>query len=383
MAKKRRKTYPGHMDRPGRAYRWRVSVGGKRHTFSLHTTDRREAEHFARTKYAELSRQVERQREGLPSHVNISELFDQFEREHVPTLSPGAQRSYKDSLKPLRTYFVDEGSDPTVEKIRAAHVVAYFTWRRSHRIGGGTVSNRTIAKDRAVLHRIFALAEQLEYREGNPVNLTDAPKSDGRTPVILSDDEYEKLLKACEDRELLYLYVLTLGETGARCESEVLWTQWEDVDLEEGFLQVVTGRNGHRTKSGKSRWVPMSPRLTAAVKQHFARYRFAQYGEKKTPWVFHHTKTRRHHKAGERIRSLYSAFKAAADRAKLPSEFVQHDLRHRRVTTWLAEEKSVVLVREAVGHADLRTTMAYTHLAREHLRGLVDEPHREEARNRA
>ena len=198
-----------------------------------------------------------------------------------------------------------------------------------------------------------------------------------------SDDEYEKLLKACEDRELLYLYVLTLGETGARCESEALWTQWEDVDLEEGFLQVVTGRNGHRTKSGKSRWVPMSPRLTAAVKQHFARYRFAQYGEKKTPWVFHHTKTRRHHKAGERIRSLYSAFKAAADRAKLPSEFVQHDLRHRRVTTWLAEEKSVVLVREAVGHADLRTTMAYTHLAREHLRGLVDEPHREEARNRA
>ncbi len=90
-----------------------------------------------------------------------------------------------------------------------------------------------------------------------------------------------------------------------------------------------------------------------------------------SPWVFHHTKTRRHHKAGKRIRSLYSAFKAAAERAKLPPEFVQHDLRHRRVTTWLAEEKSAVLVKEAVGHADLRTTMAYTHIARDHLRGLV------------
>lgn len=117
----------------------------------------------------------------------------------------------------------------------------------------------------------------------------------------------------------------------------------------------------------------MSPRLTAAVKQHFARYRFAQYGDKKTPWVFHHTRTRRHHKAGHRICSLYNAFKKAAENAKLSPHLVQHDLRHRRVTTWLADEKSAVLVKEAVGHADLRTTMAYTHLAREHLRGLVDQ----------
>lgn len=33
-----------------------------------------------------------------------------------------------------------------------------------------------------------------------------------------------------------------------------------------------------------------------------------------------------------------------------------------------------MLVRGAVGHADLRTTMAYTHLARKHLRGLVEKP---------
>lgn len=84
-----------------------------------------------------------------------------------------------------------------------------------------------------------------------------------------------------------------------------------------------------------------------------------------------------------RIRSLYSAFKAAAEQAKLPPEFVQHDLRHRRVTVWMAEGKNPVHVKEAVGHADLRTTMAYTHLAREHLRGLVDEPPPEEVRNRA
>ncbi len=57
--------------------------------------------------------------------------------------------------------------------------------------------------------------------------------------------------------------------------------------------------------------------------------------------------------------------------------------RHRRVTTWLAEGKNPVHVKEALGHADLATTMGYTHLAKEHLRGLVDEPRRDEARTPA
>ncbi len=86
---------------------------------------------------------------------------------------------------------------------------------------------------------------------------------------------------------------------------------------------------------------------------------------------------------GDRIQSLYSAFKAAAGRANLPPDFVQHDLRHRRITTWLAEGQSVVKVKEAVGHADLRTTMSYMHLVREDLRVLVDQTSQVEARNHA
>ncbi len=156
-----------------------------------------------------------------------------------------------------------------------------------------------------------------------------------------------------------------------------MWLRWEDVDLEEGFLQIVSGRNGHRTKSGKTHWVPMTPELRQALKDHFARYRFAQYQGQQSLWIFHHTISRRHHESGARIRSLYSAFKTACTRAKLPSDFVQHDLRHRRVTLWLAEEKNPVHVKEAVGHADLRTTMQYTHLAKEHLRPLVQDGVRE------
>ena len=77
---------------------------------------------------------------------------------------------------------------------------------------------------------------------------------------------------------MLHLYVLTLGETGARCRSEALRLQWQDVDFAGGFLWIASGREGHRTKSGKGRWVPMTPRLTEAMREHFAAYRLAVYG---------------------------------------------------------------------------------------------------------
>jgi site-specific recombinase XerD len=90
-------------------------------------------------------------------------------------------------------------------------------------------------------------------------------------------------------------------------------------------------------------------------------------------WIFHHLTSRWHFKRCERIGSMRRAFRNAVTRAKLPDRLHQHDLRHRRVTTWLAEGRDVVLVKEAMGHSDLRTTMGYTHLAKEHLNALVAE----------
>lgn len=390
MATSKRKNYPGNFERRGNTLRWRVCVGAERHRETFPTTNPKEAAKWARERYRELEKRVERKHQGLPGTVTMGALFDQFERDVLPTLSDGAQRSYHDSLKPLRTYFVDERRNLTVDKIRAAHVHAYLTWRRSRRVDGrpGNVSNRTLAKDRGVLHAVFALAARLEYRDGNPVATTKPLKSDPRTPVILSDKEYERLLESCAGRPMLALFVLTLGETGARCESEVLWLRWEDVDLKDGFLQIVSGRNGHRTKSGKSRWVPMTAQLRVAMRQHFAAFKFAKYpvgaaDGAPSPWVFHHRHTKRTHHAGARVQSLAAAFKAAAGRAKLPDGLVQHDLRHTRVTRWLADGKNPVHVKEAVGHADLRMTMAYTHLVRENLLGLVDEPDREALRELA
>ena len=370
--------YPGNLLRRGRGYLWRVCVGGERHAETFRTSTITEAAKCARERYRELEARHERRSEGLATDVSVSWLFSRYESDVLPRKAPGTQRTYLDSLKPLRTYFVERCNDPAVEKVRAGHVEGYLAWRATNRIGGGIVGNRSLSKDRALLHAIFAFACKLQLCPGNPVTESDNPKWDKREPVILDDDQYEKLLTACERHPMLWLHLLTLGEAGLRCDSECLWLRWEDVDLKGGFLHIVTGRDGHRTKTGKSRYVPMTARLRDAMADHKASYRLAG-----SPWIFHHLTSKRTHKAGTRIQSLRGSFDAAREQAKLSADFVRNDLRHRRATTWLAAGKSPVLVKEALGHADLKTTMWYTHLVPGHLLGLVDEPNREALRDLA
>lgn len=368
----RNKKAPGHFERRGRGWRWRVCVGGRYHRFTIQTADRDEAAAWARKKFDELHRHHGRRTDGLAVGVRMGDLLTYFEAERLPRLTPGTQSAYRDSLKPIRSYFVEHLADPPLERIRAAHVTDFLDWRRCHRLDGkAPLHNRTLGKDRAVLHRLFEVAQEREWREGNPVAKVRAEKADDRQAVILTLAQYDALAAECPDA-LVRLYVLFCAETGARCESEALWLRWEDVDLDGGFVAIVSGRDDHRTKGGRTRAVPMTPRLRDALREHFARYRFAAYDGRRPEYVFHHVRTRRHYRAGERVHSFRRAVSSAATRAKIPAEWVMHDLRHRRVTTWLAEGKSPVLVKEALGHADLRTTMGYAHLAKEHLRALVE-----------
>jgi integrase/recombinase XerD len=391
LRRRRVKRHPGTIEVRGDSLRVILHVDRKRHAFTLKTADLREAEEFARRKQQELKRESARwQRRGL-APARVSTLFDRFEAERLPLKALNTQATYRASLASFRKFFVDSLGDPLVHEIESDAVADFLAWRRRQRQPHGRVpkrereqprdrtlrkpvSNRTLAKDRTTLHAIFAFAEELRLRDGNPVARVDSPKADPRTPVILTEEQLEKLRAQIAMVSPMHeLYVVLLAETGGRCDSEALWLRWEDVDLDGGFLAIVSGRGGNRTKSGKTRYVPMTARLKQAMAAHVLRFKNATYDGKPSPWVFHHLTTRRHAVAGERIRSLYDAFKNAAGQAGLPLELHQHDLRHRRVTTWLAQGKDVVLVKEAMGHADLRTTMGYTHLAKEHLRALVEE----------
>lgn len=376
---KRAKNHPGTFEDIGDSYRRLVLfVGGKRHHFKLETRDKKACEKFAREKHRELLKTLDRSKRGVDAGTRLSGLVAQYKRDEIPTLSAGTQRAYEDSFRPIVDYFTAELRDPTLDKIGTREIKGYLAWRRNQRRAGKhqtastePVSNRTLQKDRAVLHRLFDYAYTMELVDGNPVARVEQPKGDPRTPVLLDDAQFEALLTACDWSPQLWLYTLMLGETGGRCQSEVLHLRWTDVDLAGGFLEIRSGEDGHRTKSGKSRFVPLTERLHVALKAHAARVRMATYHGERSPWVFHHERDRRGCTAGQRVKTMRSAFDTAQKAAGIADAFHRHDLRHRRVTTWLAAGGNPVHVKEAMGHSDLRTTMGYTHLSKEHLRSLV------------
>lgn len=319
---------------------------------------------------------AKRESDGLPSSVRFSKLLERFRTEEMPLVSKGTQGAYEETFRPVEKYFLGTLGDPVLEDIHKRHIKAFLSWRRVNRRNGtAPLSNRTLVKDRAVLHRLFDAADEWEYREGNPVSRVKPPKCDDHDPVILDGEQYERLLAECEkDGPMLALYTLLLGEAGPRAISEALHLRWEDVDLDDGFIWLASGRDGHRLKGGKGRWTPMTARLRQAMRDHFAAFRFAAYGDRRSTCVFHHIRSRVPVcRAGDRMKTMRHPFDKAVKRAKLPKGFRRHDLRHRRVTTWLAEGKPVAIVQEAMGHSDLRTTMGYKHLSREHLRTLVEE----------
>jgi integrase len=270
--------------------------------------------------------------------------------------------------------------DPRVDRLTPGGVRAFLAWRRTHRLRyeaqpdgtvvrgtvPGTTAARTVSKDRSVLHALLGLAQDCGYCEGQPVTRrTAVARGTAREPVILSDAQYDALLGACAD-PMLKLYLLTVGESGARNESEVLQLQWPDVDFTQGDLVVGAHR---RTKTGKPRYVPMTARLAEAMRQHFALHRLAGRSE----WVFHHLTTRRHYQEGARIGSMHRAVLTAARKAKLPAGWRCYDLRHRRITLWRLEGKPDSIVAEAVGHASLAMQRNYTHIQRSHLKALLTE----------
>jgi hypothetical protein len=145
-----------------------------------------------------------------------------------------------------------------------------------------------------------------------------------------------------------------------------------DVDA---ACQAAAAAMRSNASSGASRPSVVSPRATASSTSCTPPARFGERfrGHARIwPWVCHGRPpsgilTQRGAVASARLKSLYRSFKGAAERTGLRVDLSQHELRHRGVTTWLAQGKSPVLVQKAMGHADIAATMGYRHLVDEHL----------------
>jgi integrase len=258
------------------------------------------------------------------------------------------KRSIKDDEErsvPLLTIF---GKDAPVTSITTRGVAEYRVTRL------GTKSRRktllapaTVNRECALLRSILRMA--LAWEEITRLPVFRMTKEEGKQR-FLTDDEIARLLAACgESRNKLLLAMVTVDlHTGLR-KGELLGLTWEQVDFSRNVIAL-----GRRTKSGKGRDVP----INQAVYDALAPLRKAAGGHDAAGRVW-----------GE-IRKIDTAYNAALLRAKILDVDVNfHTLRHTFASHYVMRGGSLVKLQAILGHASIRTTQVYAHLAPDHLSG--------------
>jgi integrase/recombinase XerD len=198
----------------------------------------------------------------------------------------------------------------------------------------------------------FVVATPLSKNSTNPWKLFAfiqnrggrSAKKPKKLPVILSRDEVKALLLA--PRHLKHRAILaTLYATGLRV-SELCQLQGTDIDSQRMVIQVRQG------KGKRDRLVMLSPNLLPLLRRYWKLYQLQS-------WLFPG------HRVTEPITSDGIAFicKKAGHAAQLKKAIYPHLLRHTFATHLLEAGVDLRRIQLLLGHASLRSTSFYLHVA--------------------
>lgn len=248
----------------------------------------------------------------------------------------------------VRTHILPAFGDLPLEAVDSRMIERW----QAEQFEAGRLSRRTINKSLTVLGGIFERARRVWKLEANPVReVARKPERYAGDLDFLSPEEVQRLVEAAESEQDGTLF-LVAAFTGLR-RGELIALTWRDVLFDQDAIRVRASYTyGHLStpKSGKARTVPMVPQVAQALARLSLRGLFV--GEEDLVFP----------RAGGRFldgSALTRRFKATLGRAGL-RELRFHDLRHS-FGSMAINHLSILEVKEAMGHADIRTTMRYLH----------------------
>jgi integrase/recombinase XerD len=253
-------------------------------------------------------------------------LEDMQIRNYSPHTIDGYLRSIAQFAKHFRT---------APDRLGAEHIRTYQLHLLHHQASKSTF-----------IPTVCALRFFYETTLGRPwmVEYIPYPKKPKTLPVILSRDEVKALILA--PRHLKHRTILaTLYATGLRV-SELCQLQGTDIDSQRMVIQVRQG------KGKRDRVVMLSPDLLPLLRRYWKLYQLQS-------WLFPG------HQGTEPITSDGVAFicKQAGRAAKLTKAMYPHLLRHTFATHLLEAGVDLRRIQLLLGHASLRSTSLYLHVA--------------------
>lgn len=294
--------------------------------------------------------------EGGLEPVRFSALAQRWLDEHVRVaLRPSTQRTHEQIL---RVHLVPFFGCADARGITPARVRAYIA-----ETSAGGLSPKSINNHLSVLSAMLDYArEPLGLIGENPMRKISALKLGDQGFEWLDAEDADRFLDAVLALDPdSYAVFLTALRTGLRL-GELCALRWMDVDLRAASILVrhslYQGRLGP-TKGGRVRRVPVPPSVVAELA------RGAPSGRCPDGYVF--TTAAGATLSRDRLKHPHARAARAIGRPGLRF----HDLRHSYASQLVRRGAPLNAVKDLLGHADIKTTLRYAHIARSHLDELV------------
>lgn len=305
--------------RRGRNWYLNWREGGKRFRLSLGPVSKREAETTRQAKELEL-RTGQRILSTGKLLSDFAEDYLEWHAAEYPTSHFRIEGIYRNHLAAFHNRPMDAITVMEVEQWKSARLQE--------------ASRATVRKELSALQAILNQAVAWGVIAENPVKHVKKPKEiSSKDPHWYTKDQLKAIYKAAGNRAPLWQF---MANTGIR-RQEAINLKWEDI--RHGRVYVLSTEEA-RTKSGKYRSVPLSDGASKALEKLKGQpFPF--------PQVFPQSLSR----------MFVTDARAAGQGGSI------HSLRHTFISTLVQKGVPLRIVQELAGHASIKTTERYAHLA--------------------
>jgi site-specific recombinase XerD len=276
--------------------------------------------------------------ECLEGSLGLPEQFSDFWRNNLEI----ELRSRKYSLKTIRSYvYYNRVLCRTLQKkpetVSTDDIKRYLAYLDKERDLSTSSMNLAISAFKFFYSQVL---------KKNIAQEQHRPRQDKRLPAVLAKSEVKFLLD-CEKNPKHRLLLMLAYSSGLRV-SEVIALRREHIDLKRKTVLI------HLGKGRKDRYTLLSDRAAAFIKDYSALYAI-------DGWLFPGQGASKH----LTVRSAQSIFDKALVKAGIQKPGLSiHSLRHTFATHLMENGTDIKYIQTLLGHASLRTTERYTHIAR-------------------
>ncbi len=248
------------------------------------------------------------------------------------------KRSWERDQRTLRKHLVPFFGKRRLNQVSSFLVETYKNKRKSE------AEPATVNRELALFKYMFNLAIKWGKAHHNPVKEVRLFREERGGIRWLSEEEAEALIRVAGNH-LKPILVIAL-HTGMR-RGELLNLRWDNVDLLNRMITI------EHSKGGRVRQIPMTDRVFETLR----------LVDKSGEYVFSK-------KDGSPYGKVQKGFKAAVKRAGI-RDCRFHDLRHTFASWLVMKGVPLATVQYYLGHQNIQTTMAYSHLSPDHRREAV------------